>query len=66
MKPSSAVPEIELADEGILDSMRHVSGYLDISTDDFRTIHHLPRRHAVGRVFGSVAQFCLTGSVSPR
>ena len=46
--------EIELTDEDILDSMQHISGYLDISTEDFRVIYHLAHRHAVGRVFSGV------------
>jgi len=46
------VPEMELNDEDILDAMRHIPGYLDISTEDFRAIYHLAHRHAVGRLFG--------------
>lgn len=49
-----ALPEIELADEDILDAMRHISGYLDISTEDFRTIYHLAHHHAVDRAFSDV------------
>ena len=44
------VPEMELTDADILDAMQHIPGYLDISTDDFRTIYHLAHRHAVGRL----------------
>ena len=47
-------PEMELTDEDILDAMQHISGYLDISTEDFRTIYHLAHRHAVGRLFAGV------------
>ena len=47
------VPEMELTDGDILDAMQHIPGYLDISTDDFRTIYHLAHRHAVGRLFGN-------------
>ncbi|OIR07713.1 D-arabinose 5-phosphate isomerase [mine drainage metagenome] len=43
--------EVELADEDILDAMRHIPGYLDISTEDFRTIYHLAHRHAMERLF---------------
>lgn len=42
--------ELELTDEDILDAMRHVPGYLDISTEDFRVIYHLAWRHAVARL----------------
>jgi len=46
--------EIELTDEDIIDSMQHIPGYLDISTEDFRAIYHLAHRHAVRRMFGGV------------
>jgi CBS-domain-containing membrane protein len=48
------LPELELSDEDILDAMRHIPGYLDISTADFRTIYHLAHRHAVDRLFVGV------------
>ena len=44
------VPELELTDADILDAMKHIPGYLDITTEDFRTIYHLAHRHAVGRL----------------
>ena len=47
-------PEIELSDADILDAMQHISGYLDISTEDFRTIYHLAHRHAVTRLLGNL------------
>lgn len=50
---SGEVTEIELADEDILDAMQHIPGYLDISTEDFRTIYHLAHRHALVRIFGN-------------
>lgn len=42
--------ELELSDEDILDALAHVSGYLDISTEDFRTVYHLAWRHALARL----------------
>lgn len=48
------VPEMELTDGDILDAMQHIPGYLDISTEDFRTIYHLAHHHAVGRLFGNI------------
>jgi CBS domain-containing membrane protein len=45
------VAEVELSDEDILDAMQHIPGYLDISTEDFRTIYHLAHRHALARLF---------------
>ncbi|MEO6974631.1 MAG: CBS domain-containing protein [Gallionella sp.] len=47
------VQEIELTDEDILDAMKHIPGYLDITTADFRVIYHLAHRHAVERMVGS-------------
>ncbi len=49
--PPSYSAEIDLNDEDIIDAMQHISGYLDISTDDFRNIYHLAHRHASGRIF---------------
>lgn len=43
--------ELELSDEDILDAMRNIPGYLDISTEDFRLVYHLAHRHAVERLF---------------
>lgn len=50
----SATTEMELTDGDILDAMQHIPGYLDISTEDFRTVYHLAHRHAVERLFGNV------------
>ncbi len=49
------VPELELSDEDILDAMRHIPGYLDISTRDFRAIYHLAHGHALERLFRHVS-----------
>lgn len=46
--------EMSLTDDDILDAMRHIAGYLDITTEDFRAIYHLAHQHAVGRLFGGV------------
>lgn len=42
--------EPELTDDDIIDAMMQIPGYLDISTEDFRTIYHLAWRHAVARL----------------
>ncbi|MGA8862610.1 MAG: nitrate/nitrite transporter [Gallionella sp.] len=34
----------------VMDAIRHIPGYLDITTDDFLTIHHLAHRHAAERL----------------
>ncbi len=47
---AAADGELELSDEDILDAMQHISGYVDISTEDFRTIYHLAWHHAVQRL----------------
>jgi CBS domain-containing protein len=48
------VPELELSDEDILDAMRHIPGYIDITTLDFRAIYHLAHSHALERLFHHV------------
>lgn len=45
-----AIDFIELDDEDVLDAMRHIPGYLDISTEDFRAIYHLALAHARQRL----------------
>ena len=47
-------PELELTDDDILDAMQHIPGYLDITTEDFRSIYHLAHRHALKRLFAGV------------
>ena len=48
------LPELELSDDDILDAMRRIPGYLDITTADFRAIYHLAHRHSVDRLFRHV------------
>ncbi len=58
--------ETELTDDDILDAMQHIPGYLDISTDDFRSIYHLAHRHAVERLFkGITAARLMRTGVTP-
>lgn len=52
--PADFSTEIELSDADILDAMQHISGYLDITTEDFREIYHLAHRHALARLFGDI------------
>lgn len=52
--PIDADHEPELSDADILDAMRHIPGYLDISTEDFRIIYHLAWRHAIARLRGTL------------
>lgn len=42
--------ELELDDEDVLDAMRQIPGYLDISTEDFRAVYRLAHAHARQRL----------------
>ena len=55
--------ELELTDEDVLDAMRQIQGYLDISTEDFRAIYHLAHAHALARTFDRIraGDLMLTG-----
>lgn len=46
--------EIELSDQDILDAMRHIPGYLDVSTEDFRLIYHLAHANAIEHLLGGI------------
>lgn len=46
--------EIELSDEDIIDAMRRIPGYLDVSTEDFRLIYHLAHANALGHLLGGI------------
>jgi CBS domain-containing membrane protein len=48
------VSEVELSDDDILAAMQHIPGYLDITTEDFRSIYHLAYHHAVNRIVGGI------------
>ena len=48
------MPELELSDEDILDAMRHIPGYIDITTSDFREVYRLAHTHALDRLFDSI------------
>ena len=48
------LPELELSEEDIQAAMRHLSGYVDISTSDFQAIYHLAHRQAIERLFAGV------------
>ncbi|MGA7748728.1 MAG: CBS domain-containing protein [Gallionella sp.] len=58
--------EMELTDDDILDAMQHIPGYLDITTEDFRSIYHLAHRHALGRLFvGVTAGRLMRSAIEP-
>ena len=48
------MPELELSDEDILDAMRRIPGYIDITTSDFREVYRLAHTHALERLFDSI------------
>jgi CBS-domain-containing membrane protein len=48
------MPELDLSDDDILEAMRGVPGYLDISTSDFRELYQLAHAHALERYFRHV------------
>lgn len=48
------IGEIVLSDKDIVDAMSHISGYLDISTEDFQTLYHLAHHHAMDRLLGKI------------
>lgn len=59
-------PEIELTDDDILDAMQHIPGYLDVTTEDFRSIYHLAHRHALKRMFvGVTAGHLMRNAIEP-
>ena len=63
---SNNLPEMELTDSDILDAMQHIPGYLDITTEDFRSIYHLAHRHALERLFGNAtAGLIMRASIAP-
>lgn len=45
---------LDLIEEDVIDAMRSVPGYLDISTDDFRVLYQFAAEHAIRRLFKSL------------
>lgn len=45
----------ELSDADVLEAMRRIPGYLDISAQDFREIYRLARLHAFERLFSGIS-----------
>jgi hypothetical protein len=41
------MPNLDLSDDDILDAMRHIPGYLDIATANFREIYGLAPSHTL-------------------
>jgi len=45
---------IDISEEDIYDAMGRISGYVDISTEDFREVYRLAYGHAIKRLVGTV------------
>jgi CBS domain-containing membrane protein len=61
-----AIPELTLDDADILQAMRLIPGYIDITTDDFRIIYHLAHTQAVARLSrGLSARTLMRTGISP-
>ncbi len=56
---------LSLSEEDILDAMRHIPGYLDITTADFRMLYELAYRHAQERLFGNIQASQLMRRLAP-
>ena len=48
------VAGIVMSDADIVDAMSHIPGYLDISTEDFRLLHHAAHHIALSRLVGQI------------
>jgi CBS-domain-containing membrane protein len=60
------VAHIELSDEDITDAMKHIEGYLDITTEDFKEVYALAHRHAEDRLLGALrAERLMHSGVAP-
>lgn len=63
---SDEVAHVELSDEDIVDAMKHIEGYLDITTEDFKEVYALAHRHAEDRLLGALrAERLMRTAVAP-
>jgi len=44
----------DISDEDVLEAMKDISGYLDITPGDFKEVYQMAYRHAMSRIAGSV------------
>uniref|UniRef100_E6QQM5 CBS domain-containing protein n=1 Tax=mine drainage metagenome TaxID=410659 RepID=E6QQM5_9ZZZZ len=51
---NNEIMEVELSDADIIDAMQHISGYIDITTEDFRELYHLAYHHAIERLLTKI------------
>ena len=60
------VPDLELSDEDILDALKRIPGYVDITTEDFKEVYALAHRHAEDRLLGALrAERLMHAGVAP-
>jgi CBS domain-containing membrane protein len=52
-EPAAACGTIEISELDIVEAMREIEGYIDISPGDFREIFHIAYRHALRRLSDS-------------
>lgn len=55
LTPSRSSTTFSLPDADILAAMREISGYLDITPDDFREIYQLAHAHVFDRLFSNLS-----------
>lgn len=59
-------PNVDLAEEDILDAMRQIPGYIDITTSDFRIIYERAHAHAMDRLLNRMrARDLMRASIEP-
>ncbi len=64
--PKLPLTDLAISDEDVLDAMRHIPGYLDITLSDFRALYHFAHNHAVARTFAHVqASHLMTRDIRP-
>jgi len=63
---SDEIAHVELSDEDIVDAMKHIEGYLDITAEDFKEVYALAHRHAEDRLLGALqAERLMRTGVAP-
>ncbi|CAK0774004.1 CBS domain-containing membrane protein [Gammaproteobacteria bacterium] len=58
--------DADISDDDVLDAMRQISGYLDITVEDFRALYALAHEHALARTFAHIrASQLMRGGITP-
>jgi CBS-domain-containing membrane protein len=53
-KDMDALHSLDISDEDVLEAMKEIEGYLDITPGDFKTLYRLALKHAIHRLTYSV------------